>query len=259
MRRRPPPASHPASSGGRHARPAAVPAPAARAVEDAVEIDAAPSPRSRASKSLTRRLGREHADGVPAAVVIESRRVSSRAASRGRGRDAPTWASAWTPASVRPAPAANTVTPSPAKLRTASSMACWTDEARCLALPADEAGAVIFERQLVARHAAFRVRQPVPVGARSRARTPPPPWGPAGALQLQRSQRAAPQAIVSGHRAPCRVAAAACSLGGEHLDALAIAAKYAPGAGLSARPAVRVRRRAAPVDASSPRGAWRRR
>ena len=61
-----------------------------------------------------------------------------------------TWPSAWTPASVRPAPC--TVTGPPSNRASAASRRPCTDSPVGLPLPADEAGAIVGKGQLEGAH-----------------------------------------------------------------------------------------------------------
>ena len=105
-----------------------------------------------------------------------------------------TWPSAWTPVSVRPAPC--TVTRSPLKASTASSMRGLDRRAVVLALPADERRAVIFDRELVARHgSAGQVGSGTTAGGAS---TVPAAQGKAAQEGIGRLRRLARRAAASG-------------------------------------------------------------
>ncbi len=129
--------------------PAAVQRGRRPAVEDAVEIDGDAVAECRASKSGGAGSTAETLIACGRRWWLRALRITSGSCSRARSTWA-IWASAWTPASVRPAP--NTVTLSPQKPRIAVSSASCTDKPVRLALPADETGAAIFDRQLVAGH-----------------------------------------------------------------------------------------------------------
>ena len=94
-----------------------------------------------------------------------------------------------------------------------------------LALPADEAGAVIFERQLVAGHGST---VPARQGEAAQERRASSSAARPGALQQQQPQRALAAGDgerVVEHRARRGAGAAGRELGGQDLDALALIAR----------------------------------
>ena len=105
------------------------------------------------------RRGPRRARARPPAAGRSARAAARPARARASSSNAATCPSAWTPASVRPAPA--TATRGPAREpgeRLLERRPAPCGRRRALELPADEVGAVVGERDAVERHAASRQR-----------------------------------------------------------------------------------------------------
>ena len=189
------------------------------AVEDAIEIDAGPAPSAARRNCPAPRSTASTVTACGLHMLVERAADGVGRGSRAAGRDAP------------PGPARGRRhrcgrrharrLRAPQKRCTASSTICCTGAPLCLALPADEAGAVIFERQLVAGHGrsgAGRQGEAAQEGAAVSSAARP------ARCSAQRAQRA--RAAGDGERvdrARCRAppGTPGDELGRQHLDALA--------------------------------------